>query len=130
MAAFTLLARSLRGGGGGTSFSGRRSALHTSAWSARGSKNLDWYYNALQEREDEKTRVEQPVFPPEPLHGRKRSRAFIDFQSGAEGSGEAAPLGRVVVELADDLVPLTVRNFLAVRSSATQHPHLLETPAA
>ena len=93
-----------------------RRLLHATPAAARGSKNLDWYYNALEEREESRLRVAEPVFPAETLHGRKRARAFIDFQLGAADAPDGAtPLGRVVVELADDLVPLTVRNFLNVR---------------
>ena len=81
------------------------------------------------------------MFPPEPLHGRKRVRAFIDFQFGRDAStaadagatsqpggekqgdsSDASSVHRVVVELADDLVPLTVRNFLEVRRSGTTMP--------
>ena len=87
----------------------------------RGSKNLDWYYNAIARREELKDAVDPPVFPAETLHGRKRARAFIDFRigQGADGGGgggaeapSAAAVSRVVVELADDIVPLAVENFL------------------
>lgn len=80
-----------------------------------GTKHLDWYQNALRRQEELKTHVEPPPYPAEPLHGRKRARAFIDFQIGkAEEGGDAAPTQRVVLELADDIVPNTVTNFLNV----------------
>lgn len=74
----------------------------------RGSKNLDWFINAVAAREARKDVIDMPVFPTATLHGRKRARAFIDFQIGRE----AEATSRVVVELADDLVPLAVDNFL------------------
>lgn len=103
---------------------GATRAVSTTAPLLRGSKNLDWYFNALREQELARQAVDAPVFPAEPLHGRRRARAFIDFQTGgrvgggAGGGADAAPLQRVVVELADDIVPLTVRNFLEVRQAA------------
>lgn len=78
----------------------------------RGSKNLDWYINAIARREELKDVVEPPVFPAETLHGRKRARAFIDFQTGRDEPGAEPVVSRVVVELADDLVPLAVENFI------------------
>lgn len=112
----------------------------------RGTKNLDWYTNALAAAEEATTAVDVPVFPSETLHGRKRARAFIDIAFGGGGSGssggsgaasapaapasgsgagsspagvsassDAGAVSRVVVELADDIVPITVDNFLQVR---------------
>ena len=99
----------------------------------RGTKNFDWYNVAMAEAAAAKTAVEAPPFPPELTPGRKRARAFIDFQFGADAAPAAAPaaaapadaaaaapgaaVSRVVVELADDLLPLTCDNFLQVRTS-------------
>jgi hypothetical protein len=125
-----------------TSFASPRRGFHATAAAARGSKNLDWYFNALRRIEREKSRPEVPVFPAETLHGRKRARVFVDVAFGApatpEGaaaaaaSGAAAPAAqppaaaaaaaaasgptqRIVLELADDIVPMTVENFVQVR---------------
>ena len=69
-----------------------------------GSRGWDWYYNAL---EKEKETPQAPhVLHYKPLKpGHVRPRAFLDFAT----EGEA--LGRVVIELADDIVPQTVENF-------------------
>lgn len=91
---------------------GRSLTASASHLGRRGTKNLDWYINAVARREALKDVVEPPVFPAETLHGRKRARAFIDFQTGRAESGAEAAVSRVVVELADDLVPLAVENFL------------------
>jgi cyclophilin family peptidyl-prolyl cis-trans isomerase len=91
---------------------GRSTSASASHLGRRGTKNLDWYINAVAKREELKDVVDPPVFPIETLHGRKRARAFIDFQTGREESAVEANVSRVVVELADDLVPLAVENFL------------------
>lgn len=59
--------------------------------------------------------VEPPVFPRNPLHGKPRARAFIDWQAGKDAD---AAVQRVVIELADDIVPVTVENFLKVGACA------------
>jgi cyclophilin family peptidyl-prolyl cis-trans isomerase len=89
--------------------------FHSSAHASRGSKNLDWYFNALDAVEKRKAHVEPPVFPKETLHGKKRARAYLDFAFGRDSNDGAANAQRVVVELADDIVPTTVSNFLTVR---------------
>jgi len=120
-------------------------ALHASAPPLRGSKHLDWYVRELRARELAATRVAPLVFPAEPLHARARARAFVDFSFGAParaaggdaaapaaGAAAAAPaaaapagaaaapraaLHRVVFELADDVVPVTVANWLALAAA-------------
>jgi hypothetical protein len=99
----------------------------------RGSKHLDWFINAVARGEAAKAAAPTSVMPADPLHGRKRARAFLDFSFGRPAAPAAAsPAGadvaaaaaappppvvsRVVVELADDIVPRTVTNFLQVRS--------------
>lgn len=72
---------------------------------------MDWYFNALRDAEVAKTKTAPPVMPTQPLHGRKRARAFFDFQFDRDAD---APTQRVVFELADDIVPLAVQNFLAL----------------
>ena len=85
--------------------------LHSTP-AAAGNKHLDWYFNAIRDAEAAKSVVAAPVMPPQPLHGRKRARAFMDL---AFDRDPEAPTQRVVYELADDIVPLAVQNFLAVR---------------
>ena len=69
-----------------------------------GSRGWDWYYNAL---EKEKEVPQAPhVLHYKPLKpGHVRPRAFLEFAT------EEQKLGRVVIELADDIVPRTVENF-------------------
>ena len=112
--------------------------LHTSPPLLRGTKNLGWYHRALQQQERDKARgAAPPPFPEAPLHGRARARCYLDFSFGAAGEagGEAAKgaaaaapaapaaaapaaaapqVHRVVFELADDIVPVTAGNFLAL----------------
>lgn len=102
------------------------SFLHTTGVSYRGTKHLDWFHNAL-DQESAAQRL-PPPFPLDPLHGRPRARAYLDFafgspggnssgnsNEGAGGEGQAASaLHRVVFELADDVVPVTVDNFLSL----------------
>lgn len=77
------------------------------------------------------------MFPADTLHGRARARAYFDFSFGAfaprtaedagvasttaaaaaGGGAASAPLRRVVFELADDIVPVTVANFLALATA-------------
>lgn len=97
---------------GGPSLGAGSCAAVGAALGRRGSKNLDWYINAIARREELKDVVDPPVFPAETLHGRKRARAFIDFQTGRDEPGVEPAISRVVVELADDLVPLAVENFI------------------
>lgn len=83
----------------------------------RGTKHLDWYQQALRRQEELRSHVDPPPYPAEPLHGRKRARAFFDFQFGRDApdaAAESTPTHRVVFELADDIVPTTAANFLAV----------------
>ena len=72
-----------------------------------GSRGWDWYYKAL---EAEKQTPQSPHVlhykPLKPDH--VRPRAFIDFGTTKD---EGEVIGRVVVELADDVVPKTVENF-------------------
>lgn len=89
--------------------------FHATA-SACGNKHLDWYFNAIREAEAAKHFVPPPVMPAQTLHGRKRARAYFDFKFGRDNDD---PLQRVVFELADDLVPLAVQNFISVRFSNT-----------
>ena len=91
-------------------------AIATSA-PLRGTKHLDWYQQALRRQEELRSHVDPPPYPAEPLHGRKRARAFFDFQFGRDApdaAAESTPTHRVVFELADDIVPTTAANFLAV----------------
>lgn len=96
---------------GGPSWRATAAATSVSHAGRRGSKNLDWFYNAIAE--EAKVKVEHPVYPAEPLHGRKRARVFMDFQFGREATPDVPP-SRVVFELADDIVPLTAENFVNV----------------
>lgn len=97
------------------------SVLSPSHGGRRGTKNLDWFYSAIAEQEAAKDIADAPPFPTEPVvAGRKRARAFLDFQFGKDAGDAAAPVGRVVVELADDIVPLTVENFLQVSHWCSQ----------
>ena len=104
------------------------SLFHTTGVVCRGTKHLDWFHNAL-DRETSTPRTGPPPFPLAPLHDRARARAYLDFAfgspggtassgSGGGGSEQGPPgapsLHRVVFELADDLVPVTVDNFLAL----------------
>lgn len=88
--------------------------FHTTPAACRGTKHLDWWVRARARA----PRTPPRVFPAETLHGRPRRRAFIDFSLGGGGApaeGKAAPaLSRVVFELADDIVPVTVSNFLTL----------------
>jgi cyclophilin family peptidyl-prolyl cis-trans isomerase len=95
--------------------------FHTTGVSYRGTKHLDWFHNAL-DKETSTQRQGPPPFPLDPLHGRARARAYLDFAFGApggssgssEGPQGASSLHRVVFELADDIVPVTVDNFLSL----------------
>lgn len=83
----------------------RRRIFNATVGRARhGSRGWDWYYKAL---EKEKQAPKAPHIlhykPLQPDH--VRPRAFIDFATAEE------PVGRVVIELADDVVPKTVENF-------------------
>lgn len=100
---------------------GSRRLLHASAALARGSKGLDWYVRALRRADAEASRAEPPVFPVAPLHNRKRARAYVDLAFGApDDAGTPPPPQRVVFELADDIVPITVANFLTVRTRTAE----------
>lgn len=88
--------------------------FHTSGVASRGTKNLDWYVKAVRKIEYTKKQVVKPVFPVETLHGRKRARAFLDLKVGEDQTGAPATVSRVVIELADDVTPTTVANFLSV----------------
>ena len=99
--------------------------VHASAPCLRGSKNLDWYAAALARREAaEALSASSPergavaaILPVEPLHGRKRARAFLELRlAGTPAS--APPAARLVLELADDIVPLACTNFLALCARA------------
>lgn len=88
-----------------------RAYVHTTTALYRGSKNLDWYRNALRRIEQEKNRINPPIFPVETLHGKPRQRMALDFQIGKDTDNNVQ---RIVIELADDIVPLTVSNFIKV----------------
>ena len=62
------------------------SLFHTSSSLLRGTKNLDWLRRTTSRLERNATAPRAPVFPSEPLHGRKRARAFFDI--GLSESGE------------------------------------------
>jgi len=84
----------------------RRRIFNATVTRARhGSRGWDWYYKAL---EKEKEAPKSPhVLHYKPLKAdHVRPRAFLDFAAGEE------QLGRVVIELADDIVPKTVDNFV------------------
>ena len=89
------------------------SAQHFHACAAAlGSKNHGWYHRALA------AVVEEPPPPfPAPPVGHARPRAYLDLRAGAPGEEAPSPPTRVVIELADDVVPLTVLNFINVRDT-------------
>ena len=126
--ALTLLARSLQPSVYRAGARGFRTCtpLH------RGTKHLDWYHRSLRQEEFDRARGPALApFPLETIHGRPRARCFLDFQFGvvgeqlqqqpAAGAASAAQTAapgtqahRVVFELADDIVPITAGNFLAL----------------
>ena len=61
------------------------SLFHTSSSLLRGTKNLDWLRRTTSRLERNATAPRAPVFPSEPLHGRKRARAFFDIGLGESG---------------------------------------------
>jgi cyclophilin family peptidyl-prolyl cis-trans isomerase len=75
---------------------------------SRRTKNLDWYVNAIDSLAQEPEKIS--AYPVETLHGRKRMRVFMDLKIGRETQS----LNRLILELTDDIVPMTVRNFLEV----------------
>jgi cyclophilin family peptidyl-prolyl cis-trans isomerase len=92
----------------------RKHWLHVTSTILRGTKSLDWYINALAQREASKDILPTTIFPScIPLHGRKRARAYLDIATGTNAEA-AANASRIVIELADDLVPLAVTNFLTL----------------
>jgi len=92
--------------------SSSRAYIHTTTILQRGSKNLDWYRNALRRIEQEKNRINPPIFPTtETLHGKPRQRMVLEFQIGKESDNN---IQKIIIELADDIVPLTVSNFVKV----------------
>ena len=70
---------------------------------AKGSRGWDWFYKAKESADGES--VETAAFP-ENTSGIPRQKAFLDISIGSE------PQGRVVIELASDLVPRASQNFL------------------
>lgn len=95
--------------------------FHLTSKLDRGSKNLDWFVKAVRKLDKMKTAPEIPPFPIETLHGKNRKRAYIDFKFGKDTEESKAPVSRIVVELADDIVPTTVANFLAVSQFSLSH---------
>jgi len=77
--------------------------------SRHGSRGWDWFQNALDERE-------KPTAKPHRLHyeplrpGHKRPRAYLSFRCNDED------FGKLVFELADDIVPKSVDNFIRLCS--------------
>ena len=89
---------------------------------ARGAKGYGWYNKFMREGAEgfKKNR------PPTPFNWEEgnvvRPRAFLEFASNNE------KMGRLVFELADDVVPRTVQNFLALcedKSEKKKHSYLV-----
>lgn len=77
--------------------------------SRHGSRGWDWFYNAVDERKESPAKPHSLHYTPlEKTH--KRPRVFLDFQQ------DDTQLGRVVFEIADDVVPKTAENFLKLCS--------------
>jgi|EP00505_MAST-04D_sp_SCG-Rhode-Island_P001094 cyclophilin family peptidyl-prolyl cis-trans isomerase len=70
---------------------------------AKGSRGWDWFYKAKESAES--ASLETAAFP-ENTSDTPRQKAFLDISIGSE------PQGRVVIELASDLVPRASQNFL------------------
>jgi cyclophilin family peptidyl-prolyl cis-trans isomerase len=62
------------------------SGFHSSSSLLRGTKNLDWLRRTTARLERIASESKVPVFPSEPLHGRKRARAFFDIGLGESES--------------------------------------------
>jgi len=60
--------------------------FHSSSSLLRGTKNLDWLRRTTARLERIASESKVPVFPSEPLHGRKRARAFFDIGLGESES--------------------------------------------
>lgn len=75
----------------------------------RGSKGHNWlqrHYEDKAAREAFLARIDAEPILPAPAEGHRRARAWLEF------SREKQVVGRVEVELADDLLPRTAENFL------------------
>jgi len=105
------------------------SYFHTSASLFRGAKHLDWYHREVEKVE----RAAPPPYPVDSLHGRARARAFMDFSFDSPGEGTSSNeqpnvqnpnLSRVIFELADDIVPVTVGNFLSLCARPPQEGYV------
>ena len=70
---------------------------------AKGSRGWDWYYNYKEKAAEGP--VEATPFP-DSVAGAARKKAFLDIKIADEDKG------RIVIELADDLVPRASQNFL------------------
>mmetsp|Transcript_4737 Transcript_4737/g.5399 ORF Transcript_4737/g.5399 Transcript_4737/m.5399 type:complete len:227 (+) Transcript_4737:90-770(+) len=77
----------------------------------RGSKGYDWYYKQLAKDEEAKlfqeAKKSQPKLPPI-FRAKKRPQVYLEFTQGNE------TLGKVTVELAADILPITCNNFLDI----------------
>ena len=62
--------------------------FHSTPSLLRGTKNLDWLRRTTSRLERNASAPRAPVFPTEPIHGRKRARAFFDIGLGESESSQ------------------------------------------
>jgi len=79
-----------------------------------GSRGWDWFQKALDEREKPSTKPH--ILHYQPLKDtHKRPRAYMNFRS------EEEDLGKIVFELADDVAPKSVQNFVMLCTGENEH---------
>eukprot|EP00941_MAST-03F_sp_MAST-3F-sp1_P001822 g1822.t1 len=89
--------------------------LRSSRGSRHGSRGWDWFHNALAEREKVPLKPHTVNFSPlDSDH--VRPQVFFEFESA-----EAGYLGKLVIELADDIVPKAAENFQRLANGDNKH---------